>query len=76
MQLLTKRKKTKILTIIAAIINEHHLMEQVFGSCVDDGVNGPHQRGPALVEEHQNHTGRGEIFWVMPELASRKVNNT
>lgn len=60
----------RITTFIAEVVDKQYLLEELRRCSVDDRVNGPQQRAPALVVEHYDDAGLGQVRRVVPVLAS------
>ena len=54
--------------LVTEIIHQDDLLHQVLGGSVEDGPDGPDQRGPGLVGEDDDDGGGGEVGVVLNRL--------
>lgn len=57
------------LAFLAGVVHEDDLLDELLRGHPDDAVDGPEQRGPRLVVEHDHDAGGGELRGVRLALA-------
>lgn len=61
-------------TSLAGVVHQDNLLQERVRGAVDDRVDGPQQRAPRLVVEHDDHAGAGKVVWIQLVLAPSERN--
>lgn len=57
-------------TLVAEVVDEHDLGQELRRRAVQDAVNGAEERRPALVVEGDDDAGVGEVFGIQLRLTA------
>lgn len=63
-------------TVLAQVVHQQDLPQILSGCSVQHAVHGAQERGPSLIMETDNDTGRRQRFAVLPPQTPVKLENS